>query len=915
MRCPSCGSENLELAETCPQCGAPLDERTEERPFYSTPPGSDPSLSRDSDSSPSSERTGGVSLAPGRSLGSRYTLVDYLGKGGMGVVYKAHDRDLDRTVAIKLIREDLSNKREMLVRFRRELGLAQLVSHPNVCRVHDLGEAEGTHYLSMEFLEGHTLADLISEVGRLSPRQTLEIGDQICRGLEAIHSQGIVHRDLKPTNIGITPSGRVVVMDFGIARRDLDLDVTGPGMMIGSYSYLAPEQIPGGKVDERTDIYCLGLLLYEMLTGRRPPGDDDRTPLAFRGKTAHCPPPGRLEAEVSRELDDLVMRCLAWSPADRFENVEAVRSAIQECRDVLSRETGPREESSRYPGISRLPRWVIPVIGGSLIAVLAYFLILFLGDGPASARPVAVLPLSFEGQEPEYAYLANMTTEALMAGLQSVPSLAVPPYETVLEFTQSGQLEERPIAELTRELGVQEVVQGKVSVDEDRFLVDLWLTTSDGENIWEASHEGNLTRPLQTVELLKKSVLEYFEITEPAVSLSQIRSPSVEAYQTYLQARDHYAQWDIEEHLEEASNLFRKAIDLDPDFAAARALLARTLVTKFYQNYDSSLVAEASQQVELASTLASELPEVLIARGFVEEVRGNSVEAEMAYKRAVELAPGNDTAFSIMGSFYADLGRHEEADDAYQRALFLRPGSWKNHYDYGRHLQIYSGELDKSRDHLKKAVEYHPNGVGPKMALGNTYLNQGELEEAATWYRRALEHRKSPWAPYNLGLVYYYQGEYELAHRSFQTALERLPNRPEFQVAVGDALRQMRQSEQAQRYYSEALSTYRRLIADQPADDENRIELVALLATLDQCDEARRELESVMNLNADSADFSSKGAYASALCGDQDEAIRLALVAIRGGDCLYARFDPALEQVRQVPEVRRALADAGLPLP
>jgi tetratricopeptide (TPR) repeat protein len=215
---------------------------------------------------------------------------------------------------------------------------------------------------------------------------------------------------------------------------------------------------------------------------------------------------------------------------------------------------------------------------------------------------------------------------------------------------------------------------------------------------------------------------------------------------------------------------------------------------------------------------------------------------------------------------------------------------------------------------LKKAVEYHPNGVGPTVALGNTYLSEGKLDEAATWYRKALDHQKSPWAHYNLGVVYYYQNEYELAHRSFEAALERLPNRPSFEVAAGDALRQLGQLEQAQTYYDRALATYRRLLADQPNLDENRIALAVLLATLDRCDEARQELETVLVRSPESADIASKGAYASILCGDRDEAVRLALVAIQGGDYLYSRFDPALEPVREAPEIRQALAKAGLPL-
>jgi serine/threonine-protein kinase len=838
----------------------------------------------------------------------------------MGVVYKALDRELGRPVAIKLVREDLSHKPNMQVRFRREVELARLVSHPNVCRVHDLGQAEGTLYLSMEYLEGHTLADLISEVGRLSPRQTLDFAEQICEGLRAIHSQDIVHRDLKPTNIGITPSGRVVVMDFGIARRELDLEVTGPGMMIGTYSHLAPEQIPGGKVDERTDIYCLGLLLYEMLTGLRPPGDEEKTPLAFRGKHAQCPPPSHHEVEVRPELDKLVMKCLSWQPDDRPQTVAEVQANIRKHRELLGRETGSREKTAERQPIAwkRIKQSAI-VIGIVALATLGvWYAWQELNPIPevvsTSIRPVAVLPLELEGSQPEYSYLANMTSEALMAGLQSVPTLSVPPYDTIQSFANAGRIQDRPLDDVTRELGVDEVVHGKVSVEAERFKVDLWLTTADGDNVWEASREGSLARPLQTMEWLKSALLEHLEVDSTAASLIQVRTPSVEAYQTYLEGIEAYDKWDIEEQLERAVELLGEAIQLDPDFAAAHALLAKVLVTQFYQTYDPALMVEAAREVKIAKDLAPNLPEVLVAAGFVEEVRGNSVEAEMAYKRAIELAPGNDNAYRVMAYFYSDLGRHQEARAAYQKALTLRPGLWINHYDFGRYLQYKRSEVDLARHHFEKAVEYHPNGVGPTVALGNTYLSEGKLDEAGTWYRKALVHQKSPWAHYNLGVVYYYRAEYELAHRSFEAALERLPNRPGFEVAAGDALRQLGQAEEARAYYDRALATYRRLLDDQPNIDENRIAIAVLLATLDRCDESRQELETVLSRSPESANFAAKGAFASIMCGDRDEATRLALVAIRGGDYLNARFDPELEPVRETPEVRQALENAGLPL-
>jgi len=200
MRCPICGAPDYDPYTGCSDCSAFEENLTKERPARAIP--IELPLSGEADRDGKGSLQNSV-FAPGQSFGNRYTIVDRIGQGGMGVVYKAHDLELDRTVALKMIRQDQADKPESLIRFRRELRLAQQVSHPNVCRVHDLGDSEGVHYISMEYLEGHTLADLIEEMGRLSVRQTLDIADKVCAGCEAIHAQGIVHRDLKPSNIAI----------------------------------------------------------------------------------------------------------------------------------------------------------------------------------------------------------------------------------------------------------------------------------------------------------------------------------------------------------------------------------------------------------------------------------------------------------------------------------------------------------------------------------------------------------------------------------------------------------------------------------------------------------------------------------------------------------------------------------------
>src|SRR5688572_13749875 len=329
MTCARCGAATPGAASECPACGASPTRAPHTRTlpqvhaWTSTGPLRGPVRS-------------GLSFEPGQPFGERYTIVEEIGAGGMGQVYKAIDRKLGKTVALKLIRPDTAAQQESLERFRRELALAQEVTHPNVCRVHDLGEVDGIVYISMEYVEGQSLEDLIQSVGHLSPKQTVTLGRQICAGLQAVHERGIVHRDLKPGNVMVDRSGHALVMDFGMAYHSAQERLTGEGAVLGTLAYLSPEQARGRLTDQRSDLYAVGLVLYEMLTGRRPPGDGGSVPLVLRDSGDACPPPSRLAPEVPGALDAVVMRCLERDPARRFPSALALEEALAHAAAALS---------------------------------------------------------------------------------------------------------------------------------------------------------------------------------------------------------------------------------------------------------------------------------------------------------------------------------------------------------------------------------------------------------------------------------------------------------------------------------------------------------------------------------------------------------------------------------------------------
>jgi serine/threonine-protein kinase len=349
-----------------------------------------------------------LTFGPGEAFGDRYTIVEEVGAGGMGQVYKALDRQLGRAVALKLIKADHAARPEARERFQRELLLAQQVSHPNVCRVHDLGEVNGIRYISMEYVDGQTLDDLIHSVGHLSPKQTVALGKQVCAGLGAVHERGIVHRDLKPGNVMIDRAGHAIVMDFGMAYRPGGEKLTAAGAVLGTLAYLSPEHARGYPTDARSDLYALGLILFEMLTGRRPPGDENSLPLAVRDSSEVCPPPSRLVPEVPPALDAIVLRCMEREPGKRYGSAAELEQALAEVASSLTSYSATlspaHTPAPARPLVEPSPawrRWLGPRTAAALGGALALGLLVWpkIPSGPPRVTSVALLHLRYEGPE------------------------------------------------------------------------------------------------------------------------------------------------------------------------------------------------------------------------------------------------------------------------------------------------------------------------------------------------------------------------------------------------------------------------------------------------------------------------------------------------------------------------------------
>lgn len=868
----------------CSACGQPAGSATLDAGATGTPTGP-----RD----PSASHGVAFSFSPGQSFGSRYTVVEEVGAGGAGVVYKAIDRKLGRTVALKLIQPRAAARAEIQERFRRELALAQQVTHANVCRVHDLGEFDGILYISMEFIEGQTLDDLIQSVGHLSPRQTVALGRQICAGLKAIHERSIVHRDLKPGNVMVDRSGHALLMDFGMAYHPEAEKLTREGAVLGTLAYLSPEQARGAPTDLRSDLYALGLILFEMLTGRRAPGDGGPAPLALRESAERCPPPSRLSPEVPAALDAIVLRCLERDPARRFATAGDLDTALAAIQ--LSSSASGQLNLTRAP--SR-PRAL--TIGACLAAgllLLAWLAVRWRAAPPATGTAkMAILPLSYDGPE-STAYVRDAIPVLLERALRASPSVDVAPFASSRGFDSK-----QAPAIVAQQMGVSFVLHGSVHVEGDKASLDLALSGPKGLG-WSEKQETTLRGAFADAERTAAQIVRAMGAT-PAPASGAPQRP--EALELYLKGKTLLEGWDVDRNYAGAEASLEEATRLDPNFAEAYALLAQARWTDYKETQRAALVQQAIDAADKAVALAPAQPEGHLARGVVLLGRGQSVEASQSFERAQRLAPGDDAICRQIADAYASLRRTEDAERMYQRAIDLRPGYWESYNRKGI-FHLSRAEWSKAKEMFRKVIELRPESDIGYSNLAAAHLSAGEIKEAEPVLQASLRIQPTAAAHNNLGFVYYALGRYEEAVREYDEAIKIAPNFRRW-ASLGDSHRQLGHKKEAGDAYARAIELEQDMLHVNASDAKTRAVLAMNLAAIGRCDDARREAARALGEAEDDAYVHYYSANAYALCGSRQEAVRQAALAIKGGVVDDIHTNPDLRPLLSEPRLRDLLA-------
>jgi len=777
MKCPKCRTENTSDSEFCKKCAAPLRGHVPDSPESGTCPPNSKDIRPEATET---LQTPVRELTTGSTFAGRYQIIEELGHGGMGKVYRALDKKLNEEVALKLIKPEIASDKDTLTLFQNELKTARKISHPHVGRMYELMEDQGLHFITMEYIAGQDLRGLIKQTGQLTIGKAVAIAKDVCEGLAEAHGLGVVHRDLKPGNILIDKDGNARIMDFGIARSLSGKGITGAGVMMGTPEYMSPEQVEGKDVDQRSDIYSLGVILYEMLTGKVP--FEGETPLSVAHKQKYEIPedPTAFNAQIPENLSRLILKCLEKDKEKRYRRTEELGAELENIARGVSIPEHPlpkRKTVSSKPITVTLSRkkLLVPALVFALAAISAVVWLVFLRKGPPPSpgqkRSIAVI--SFENQtgEPSYDRLSKVIPNLLITNLEQSGYFNVTTWERLRDLLkQAGKggvefIDPDLGFELCRKEGVEVIVLGFFSKSGNTFVTDAKvLDVGTKQLLGTADSRGDSPDSIfkNQVDELSRKIAKSTGLSERSVEAAKMQvrdvtTSSAEAYDFYLKGAERSTAYDSEGAL----RFFEQAVKLDPTFAAAAFRLgmqhwmlnnlrerdeafkkARELSRKATEKERLRIEAEYVFVIEhnprkwreLLEKIAEEYPrdkDVHHRLGFAYKVAGMLERAVEEYEKALSLDPGDPDALNMAGFGHIDLKNHEKGIEYLKKYVAVMPGE-PNPLDSLAEAYFLIGKLDEAEENFAKALEVKPDfyssmsGLSYIFALRERYAKSGE---------------------------------------------------------------------------------------------------------------------------------------------------------------------------------------------
>jgi len=864
-----------------------------------------------------------------------YKILEKLGEGGMGVVYKARDTKLNRDVSLKFVPDYASFDKENHARFLQEARSIAQINHPNICQIYGIEEDENGHqFIVMEFIEGANLHDSFIKKLKTTlyenaesnatdssipfdshPEQVLNYAIQIAKGLDAAHKKGVIHRDIKPANIMLSSAHEVKILDFGLAKIAGTDQLTKVGSTLGTINYMSPEQIRGEDLGPESDIWSFGIVLYEMISGRNPFGGDYEHSIMYSILNTDPPPVLSCSGDLPEGLNEVIDRCLSKTVSDRYSSTADLLQDLSEIAGLSSSDNRTRYEMpvGDTTATSSKNRRTLYAASGIIAALLVIGLLFtfgnqFLQDRTSSSGSesvhLAVLPFTNIGADPARQVFADGLVETITSQLSQLER-----FQNDLWVVPSGEVRSLNVAsagEAYRLFKVNYAIAGSLQPIADRLR--LTVTLIDSRNLRQLNSSVIDVNANDVLALQEKSVesllsMLNLELNPETIGVIRQEKTSVSAaFELYLQGLGYLQRYERIDNIDSAINAFEEAITLDDKFALAHAALGQAYWRKYEYTRDRIWIDLASEQSQIAFNLNNQLLQAHISLGMIRTGTGRYDEAIDHFHDALSTDPTNSDAYRGLAEAYEFSGNLSEAESTYKRAIQLKPGYWAGYNVLGT-FYFRNNKFEEAREQFQKVTELTPDNYRGYLNLGSVNYFTGNLNEARAMFEQSLELEETFSAASNLGTLYYAEGRFTEAAKAYETALEMNDTHyflwGNLAVAYYYAPGMRQKSFPA---YERAIEAALVELDINPNDSDVMVSLAGYNARLGNKQKSLEYIRNALDLSPDNATILYLAGTAFETLGERDEALRHIAKAIQGG---YPE-----SEIRNQPELQKLITDS-----